>query len=307
VSHYSKITSRFWTGTTGRAIRGDLDAQVVAMYLLTNSHTNMLGYYYLPVAYISNDTGIPIEGASKGLRRLCEEGFCRYDEASEVVWVVEMAKVQIGASLEAKDKRVIAVTREYESLPNNAFLDEFYRMYGKVYHIKKRRSFEGPSQAPSKPVAVAVAVAVTTTAAVTTSATATRVAPPSRSSRPEKPTEAKTTAAWNAYAEAYRQRYGVDPIADATVRSQLSKFIDRVGQGDAPNIAAFYVRHNKAFYVSRQHPVGLLLTDAEGLRTQWLNGRVVTDTEARQADRKQNNLSVAEQLIAEARLSNASQ
>src|SRR4051812_9077273 len=78
LSYYSKITSRFWTGDTGRALRGDLAAQVVASYLITCAHANMLGFYALPVAYISTDTGIPIEGASKALQRLCDEGFCKY-------------------------------------------------------------------------------------------------------------------------------------------------------------------------------------------------------------------------------------
>lgn len=122
-----------------------------------------------------------------------------------------------------------------------------------------------------------------------------------RAERPPPQEKAKTTDTWLAYANAYRKRYGVDPTPNAKVRSQLSQFIDRVGIVDAPEIAEFYVRHNKAWYVSHQHPVGSLLADAEGLRTQWLNGRVVTDTEARQADRKQSNLSVAEKLIAEER------
>lgn len=122
-----------------------------------------------------------------------------------------------------------------------------------------------------------------------------------RASRPKQPTVAKTAKTWQSYAAAYASRYGVEPLRDATVNAQLSRFIDRVGAEDAPAIAAFYVEHSKAFYVSRQHPVGSLLADAEGLRTQWANGRIVTDTEARHADRKQSNRTVAETLIAEAR------
>jgi hypothetical protein len=276
------------------------------MYLISNPHTNMIGYYYLPIAYISNDTGIPIEGASKALTRLCEEGFCKYDTPSEVVWVIEMARIQIGTTLEPKDKRVIAVSREYNAIPINPFLKEFYQTYGADFHISKTRSFKGPYQAPSKPVAVAVAVATAVTAAVAVTPAVTTpqpqqgCAPASRGTRPVKTTsEAKTSATWNSYADAYVRRYSTTPLRDATVNAQLSRFVDRVGATDAPPIAAFYVAHNKAFYVSRQHPVGNLLSDAEGLRTQWLNGRTVTDTEARNTDRKQNNLGVAERLIAE--------
>lgn len=129
------------------------------------------------------------------------------------------------------------------------------------------------------------------------------VTPAAPSRRHGEITKAKTAEAWAAYSTAYHARYQVPPTPNAKVYSQLSHFIDRVGFIDAPKIAAFYVKHNKAYYVSRQHPVGLLLSDAEGLRTQWLSGKTVTETEARHADKKQSNLGVAEKLIAEARAS----
>lgn len=111
---------------------------------------------------------------------------------------------------------------------------------------------------------------------------------------------APTAAAWAAYSAAYRSRYGAEPTRNAHVNGQLAQFITRVPSEEAPAIAEFYVGMNKAFYVSQQHPVGLLLKDAEGIRTQWLNGRVVTDTEARQADRTQSNYNAFAPLLAEA-------
>ncbi|MGP1677890.1 MAG: conserved phage C-terminal domain-containing protein [Burkholderiales bacterium] len=164
MNYYSKVSSRFWTGQTGRAIRGDLQAQVVAAYLITSPHCNMLGLYYLPIAYIAQDTGMDIEGASKGLRRVVEGGFCRYDEESEVVWVTEMARIQVGNKLEAKDNRVISIGREFESLPNNIFMQEFFEKYGGAFHLKKLSPFGSPLPSPlatpteAKAVAVAVAV-----------------------------------------------------------------------------------------------------------------------------------------------------
>lgn len=164
MSYYSKVSSRFWTGDTGRALRGHPNAQVVAAYLITSPHANMLGFYYLPISYIATDTGIPIEGASEALQRLCDGHFCRYDKVAEVVWVFGMAKNQIGESLEPRDKRVISIRREYESIPNNQFLQDFFEEYGKAYHLETARTPKGPCQgacqAPSKPIAVAVAVAV---------------------------------------------------------------------------------------------------------------------------------------------------
>jgi hypothetical protein len=106
---------------------------------------------------------------------------------------------------------------------------------------------------------------------------------------------------WSAYSAAYLQRYGVEPTRNATVNGQLAQFVGRVPQEEAPEIAAFFVRHNKSFYISSRHAVGALLKDAEGLRTEWLSGRTVTDTEAKQADRTQANANVFGKLITEAR------
>ncbi len=96
-----------------------------------------------------------------------------------------------------------------------------------------------------------------------------------------------TTTTWGAYSAAYRKRYGIDPLRNATVNGQLSQFVSRVGIEAAPQVAAFYVQHNDRFYVQKQHPVGLMLQNAEGLHTQWASGKSVTTTGARQIESRQ--------------------
>lgn len=110
-----------------------------------------------------------------------------------------------------------------------------------------------------------------------------------------------TGATWIAYCDAYAMRYGVEPVRNASVNGQLASLVKRLGVTEAPKVAAFYVSHSGALYVRAKHPVNLLLRDCEGLRTEWATGRTVTEAEARQSDRKQNNLSVAQTLIAESR------
>ena len=102
---YSKVNGQFWIGKTGKALRGDAQAQIVAMYLVTSPHSNMIGVFHCPVLYIAHETGLTIEGASKGLQRLIEGEYCTYDEASDTVFVHEMAKYQIGESLIPNDKQ----------------------------------------------------------------------------------------------------------------------------------------------------------------------------------------------------------
>ena len=105
---------------------------------------------------------------------------------------------------------------------------------------------------------------------------------------------------WNAYVTAYANRYGVGPVDNAKVRSQIKSFCTRVSQDDAPHIAAYYVGLNKAFYVSTGHAIGPMLQDAESLRTSWVTGRSVTQTQAMQADKTAARGNVFGKLIEEA-------
>ena len=152
---YGKITPSFWIGRTGRGFRGDSAAQIVAAYLLTAPGSSMIGVYYCPIATIANDTGLDIEGASKGLRRGIEAHFLSFDEVTEWVWVHEMARFQIEASLSPKDKRVVGIGREFEKLPEGPLKQGFYDRYRAAFHLPKWRSetrFEAsPFEGASKP------------------------------------------------------------------------------------------------------------------------------------------------------------
>lgn len=154
---YAKVAPQFWSGRTGRALKTKgPEAVIVAMYLMTCQHANMLGLYYLNPSYITADTGLSLEGAMKGLRSACEVGFCRFDEDSMVVWVVEMARYQIAGQLEAKDNRCKGIQREYDALPENPYLAPFFEKYGAAFHMTSERSSDRPEvspfKAPSKPL-----------------------------------------------------------------------------------------------------------------------------------------------------------
>ena len=151
---YSRVGPKFWIGSTGKRLRSaGMEAQIVSMYLLTSPHANMLGLYYCPIMFIAHETGIGIEGASKGLNRSIEAGFCEYDDASEVVWVIEMAAYQVGPSLKPTDLRVKGVQNEYSSLPDNPFLYRFFEKYSASFNMEICRGKDGGLEAPSKPLA----------------------------------------------------------------------------------------------------------------------------------------------------------
>lgn len=85
--------------------------------------------------------------------------------------------------------------------------------------------------------------------------------------------EGKTVATWQAYSAAFENRHGAPPLRNAKVNGQLAKFVDAVGQDEAPKIAEFYVRSDEPYYVRCLHSVDLMLRDAPKLHALWRSGR----------------------------------
>lgn len=106
----------------------------------------------------------------------------------------------------------------------------------------------------------------------------------------------KTFKVWANYAMAYRKRYkGAWPVWNATVAGQLAKLVDRLGQAEAPNVAAFYVGINDARLINNFHSIGDLLARAEAYHTQWATNRQMNSTTARQLEQTQANINAAQQ------------
>ena len=106
---------------------------------------------------------------------------------------------------------------------------------------------------------------------------------------------------WNCYANAYAAKYGVDPVRNRKVNSQLAQLVERLGIAEAPCVAEYYLSHRHSLYVSAKHCVDLLLRDAEKLRTEWATGTQGTHTQAVMGDRTQTNFNSFAPLIAAAR------
>jgi hypothetical protein len=148
--NYGKISPRFWIGETGKKIRGDHESQVLALYLMSSPHSNMIGIYHCPVMYMAYETGMSHEGASKALKSLIEAGFCDYDEASETVFVVRMANYQIGESLKPGDKRVEGLKRDLEKIHPDRFRYRFLEIYGEAFSLADHSSKTSPLEGSSK-------------------------------------------------------------------------------------------------------------------------------------------------------------
>ena len=103
------------------------------------------------------------------------------------------------------------------------------------------------------------------------------------------------TNTWDAYTIAYLERYGVEPVRNAKVNGQVAQLVQRLGAEEAPQVAMFYVTINDSFFIRNSHELGLLVSRAEGIRTQWLTGRQVNAVTARQMENTQANITAAQE------------
>lgn len=105
------------------------------------------------------------------------------------------------------------------------------------------------------------------------------------------------TVFWERFDAAYFQRYAATIPRNAKTNSQVKQLIARLGK-EAPAVACFYVSNvNEQRVVLASHTLDFLLMNAEGYRTQWINGRSMTAGQARQTDSTATNANVADEAI----------
>jgi hypothetical protein len=133
---YGRITPMFWTRGTGKAMRGNTDAQLVALYLCSCPNATMVGIYYLPLVTLAHETGLTEQRALAALATCERVGFAYYDVAAELVWVPNMATYQIGETVDPKDKRRGGPLRaELAKLGGHRFTREFWTRYEVAYGL----------------------------------------------------------------------------------------------------------------------------------------------------------------------------
>lgn len=148
---FGTVKPTFWNGPTGRSLReAGPDVQLLALYLLTNPHANMIGLYYLPLVFMRKELALSMSQIIKALDKLAAVGFAAYDKDAETIWVIEMARYQLGDSLQTHDHRVKAMARIYREMPDNTLLGPFHDRYGECFHLSERR--EGASVGPLSPL-----------------------------------------------------------------------------------------------------------------------------------------------------------
>ena len=134
--NYGRVFSSFWVSGSGKTLRGDSESQLVALYLMSSPHANMIGVFHCPVIYISHEIGLSLEGATKALERLSEAGFCTYEAPSEHVFVHRFAAYQIGDELKLNDNRVKGVREYVSAIPSDSLKLLFLQEYAESFHLE---------------------------------------------------------------------------------------------------------------------------------------------------------------------------
>ncbi len=146
---YRKVSPMLWIRGSGKRLRGDPVAQVVALYLATAPNATMTGLYHVNVPTISAHTGQSEDEVRRALARIEEAGFAFVDEEDELAWVPNMLRVEVGRSLKAGDKRRGSIRKLVETYEDHPFVGRFWAKYADWFPDEAAMGTPGPD-APSK-------------------------------------------------------------------------------------------------------------------------------------------------------------
>jgi len=146
--NYATLSPLFWTSGTGKRLRENKDAQIIALYLMSAPATTMVGIFPMAIPTICHQTGLSAEDAAVGLKKCIDEGFCFWDESEELIFVPSLAKYQVGEKLKPRDLKIKGIMRALSPFKNHRFYDMFVDIYGDLYSLPIEEN-----EAPSKPLA----------------------------------------------------------------------------------------------------------------------------------------------------------
>lgn len=264
-------------GTDGKIAR--LPDSTALFFILLWCQCDDFGYFTLDTKELALKTGRwRSQGVQRMLRSLSERGLVRVSGGSGVGQVMGWDHQRI------KDKRASKwndSTIVWDEIENDAAGSSFFRP-GEDRRGEERNPLRaaGAKLPPD-------------------SATAGAQSPepeiqfgPSRQKggkkKQENPNSDLNRRIWESYAAAYSKRWRKDPVRNAKVNSNVAQLALRLGE-DAIGVVEFFVLHNDAFYVKKTHDIGLCLSDAETLHTQWVRGRAITGTDVKQFEKQQQN------------------
>jgi hypothetical protein len=116
---YASVQVQLWRHPKIKSL--SRDARNLFVYLLTSPHSNMAGYYYLPLAYAVEDTGYPIDTVFDTLSILSEKHLVKYDVDTHVLLIRDYLEWNKPKG----PKQVGGVIAAAKNTPKSLLLQEF--------------------------------------------------------------------------------------------------------------------------------------------------------------------------------------
>lgn len=82
---YGRVKTQFWESETMRGLSPE--NKFLGLYLLTSPHTNTIGCFRLPIAYMVHDTGMPIPALENAFAALRGADFVKWCERTPWIWL----------------------------------------------------------------------------------------------------------------------------------------------------------------------------------------------------------------------------
>jgi hypothetical protein len=111
---YGKVQTTFWTSQDTSTMSDT--GRMLALYLLTSPHSNILGCFHLPIGYVCEDLKWAPTRVEEGFAELFDKGFATHDKASK--WVVMHAYLKWNPI--ENPNQGISAGRLFEQIPDKS-------------------------------------------------------------------------------------------------------------------------------------------------------------------------------------------
>lgn len=153
---YANIKDTAFTGLTGRELRRHpAEVRELQFWLMAGPGRDPFGIFVFEPEMVAPQLGRPAKKIREALEVLIGLGFCKWDETTQYVWVLEMAHHQFLTPLQASDFRCATAQKWYrDSMARNPFMGEWFDRYCEDFHLTKgkhavERKEWKPRDAPS--------------------------------------------------------------------------------------------------------------------------------------------------------------
>lgn len=136
---YRTIHTQFWQDYKVSEVL-EFDERYLFLYLLTNSHTNIIGCYELSKRAMSYDTGLSEKILDKALESLSKNGIARYDEGTREVLILNWHRYNWSSS----PKTYTAIRKAIPTIKSREFAEYVVGLYNASENVTE--PYELPSE-----------------------------------------------------------------------------------------------------------------------------------------------------------------